>query len=1229
MLNRIAICSLLLLTVSSRTAFADDTFDKLISQGKFKEAADYADNNIPAPSRTADVWVKLGQANEGLGLTEKALACYLVSWRMNAADYGSLLGAAKIYNKLGQPENAMNMAKKALEQKFTGEASWEYARACIALNKAAEAKKALEKVIETDAGNVVANRELGVIYYNDKEYQKAIPLLKKALATKRDAETLLAIGKSYKEMGVWDSALAYIEAAIGAGLKDPDVALDLGRVYFERGNYKGAVEKLDQTQNSSKFTARDQYNRAVAKEKTGDTNGAMDAYGRAVSAYGSAKDKEAVDARLKVGKDALNSKRYTAAISQFEFIASADPSGALVPNINLLLADAYLGAKETPKAIAALEKAIGRDNRNYKAFAQLADLYEKTGNPEKAKRTYESMMTLSPNDPKVYIVLGQYNLRAKKYNEALDLFSRGNAIKSTAEAEEGIAVAALALSQWNKAREAATSAIAKDNSLIESRKILAQIYMRSREYRDAKEPLEFLVAREPNNMEYWKQLAECYESLNDAAALSKADEKIVAADPKNVKSRVRLAQFRMTNKANDAAVILYKEVVALDPANVEATRNLYKLTKSNQDKSEAVSWLKEYLSLNASDAERRKELGDLLYERKDFDGALDAYRMVIKLNPSIKGFYKRYADIVLKKNLQNEVIKAFGVLIESGDADVSTYSTLGMIYENQKLYQKALDIYQKALVLWPQNAELLSSFASCQASTGDVNGAVITYEQAVMLNPESADDYKALGDLYARLKSTEQSMKAYMKYLDKKPNDEAVAKNVGGYAYSRKMYEQAVQYLGMAKGEMSTNADVMLMYGKSAFSLNKCDLAVPVFENIRRNAKAAKPALTEATGMLAECYEKQGKNIDAAKTYAAYVQLVGPTDADAAYKSAVLQEKVNPADAQKIYENNVKVFTRDYRNYVKLGLIYAQNKATLSQSIPMLKKAAQLADTIPAVWLELASVHGKLGNDDEELNAYKQYIKFQPQDLQANKRLGILLMAKGKTTESMVYLETANAVSGNDADVMAALAEGYIKTKRDKEAVDLMMKVKALKGSDPEIRWKIFELQRKLGRIKEAEQEIKELIAIKRDNKYMQAYAQMMIEAGKTREAENAVEDILATDAENLSALMLKATLQRAQKKYNDAVETYKEISYIDPNNVEALYERAETYMNMSKPQWAETFYQRALRIDANHALSMLGMAKLAKTRKDQAKYMEYLQKAYSLNPNDKQIQDEYRSAKK
>jgi tetratricopeptide (TPR) repeat protein len=380
---------------------------------------------------------------------------------------------------------------------------------------------------------------------------------------------------------------------------------------------------------------------------------------------------------------------------------------------------------------------------------------------------------------------------------------------------------------------------------------------------------------------------------------------------------------------------------------------------------------------------------------------------------------------------------------------------------------------------------------------------------------------------------------------------------------------------------------------------------------------------------LAESYEKDNNLQPAVDIYAAYAGLPGAKDPDVSYKAAFLQEKVNPVKSRKIYEDNVAEFPGDFRNMLRLGILYAKDKTTLSKSAILLKKASTIADTIPAMWIEMAQVYNKLGNERGELDAYKKLITMDPQNLDANKRLGMLLMKSGSITDAMVYLEMANTLSPKDAEIMTLLGQGYIKTNRPKDAIDVLVKAKALKQDDADIRLQLVELYKKTDQSKKAIEEMKQLIAIKRDNKILLSYAQSLYDDGKFKEAQETVEDIKATDPENIEALMILARSLRAQKKLDPAVETYKEISYINPNYAPALCERADIHLLQNKPQWAKTFFERALRSDPNYGLAYLGLARLAKIQRNTPLYQQNLDKALQLAPDNAEIKEEAKNARR
>jgi tetratricopeptide (TPR) repeat protein len=1210
------------LALSSR-AFADAEFEKLYSAKKYGEALEYAEANIPMDKRSPQIWVKIAQANEAQGFTEKALACYLVAWRTDSGEYEALLGAARIYNKMEQPENAVTMAEGALKVNFTAEASWEYARACIALKKPADAKKALEKVIASDSGNVIANRELGNIYYNDKEFAKGLPLMKRSYNEKADGEVAFRIGRAYLETGALDSAMAYLKIAIDRKSNVSDASLYVARAQFGLKSYGEAIAGFGGVA-KGKMAAVDYYMLGFAKEATNDAAGALEAYRSAVAAFGNEKKKkEALLARAYVARAQLKNKAVADALKNLQFIASADEKGAAVKDIHFLLADAYAANKDNAKAIGSLEKAISLDKGNVEAYARLAELYEKAGQGDKAKKTYEQMMAVSPNDPNVFIALGNYNVKLKKWGEALQMFEKSNGLQKSAAAYEGIAVASFGAGHLPKALEAAKAATALDPNVTEARAVLTRVYISDKNYKAAQEQAEFLCRKDMNNLEYLKMLAICYERNGYKGKLAEVDKHVVTLDKNDPEPRLRLAAFSESKGDIDVALKMYKEAAALDPKNPVPYRQLAGISNQKKQNADAAAYIRKYLELKPNDAEAHRDLGDFLYNQNDPDGALASYRTALKIDPGIKGFHKRYAEIVIAKGQTAEVITALTGVIKSGDADVGTYTTLGMIYQTRKQFRDAIDMYSRALKLEPANYEALAALGNCQSGAGDVNAAIITFEQAVMMNPNAAQEHKELGDLYTKQKKGGEALRAYMKYLDKTPTDKAIAAIVGRLLFEEKNYADAAKYLSQSQ---TADPALLLMYAEASINAKSPANAVPALEDLR-NRKPRVANIGKVLQLLGEAYENDGKAGQAALAYAEYAGLPGVKNPEASYKSAFLQEKDNPLAAIKIYEANVKAFPKDIRNFLRLGLLYSQRDEN-AKALPLLQKCAAAANASPEVWLEIAKVYGAMNRDADELAAYQKFAKADPQNVDANRRIGALLMRKGDYNNAMIYLEIANTMSPNDPGVMALLARGYVRTKRNKEAIELLTKAKAAKPDDADIRYQLYELYVMTKQPQNALDEIKELAGMKKETRYMLPYGEALIAQGKAKEAEGMVDELLAKDPENVDALMLRAKILRSRKEYDAALEVYKEANDILPDFAPAYYERAETYMQASKPTWAETFYKRALRADSQYGLAELGLAKIAKRQGKMDEYKQHLEAAQKLSPDDDQVAEEARKAK-
>lgn len=96
-------------------------------------------------------------------------------------------------------------------------------------------------------------------------------------------------------------------------------------------------------------------------------------------------------------------------------------------------------------------------------------------------------------------------------------------------------------------------------------------------------------------------------------------------------------------------------------------------------------------------------------------------------------------------------------------------SILGMCYGNMGEYTRAIQEYNKAMVMKP-NSTLSSNIGMCYQRQGDAEKALDAFEYAVELDPENANAYNNIATVYFADKNYETALEYAQKALDYKPN---------------------------------------------------------------------------------------------------------------------------------------------------------------------------------------------------------------------------------------------------------------------------------------------------------------------------------------------------------------------------------------------------------------------------------------------------------------------------
>jgi tetratricopeptide (TPR) repeat protein len=1136
-----------------------------------------------------------------------------------------------------------------------------YLDALLKRGKKDEAASVMPAAIAAGEVDARLYEAVGDIHREKKQFAKAVEMYQGALESDaKNVRVLTALAQCQAKAGSPKNAIVTYEQVV---LVKPDAVEEfrhLGRLYEKTGKEADAIKTY------KKYLVKKPDQQAVAK-RVGMYEYEQKRYREAIKYLNVVKDPKLQDVAYLValGDSYFQSKEYNRAADLFEKVRAKKPgpktlAGILKPlgecyekagkdtqaaviygeytslpgvtDAELSFRKAYLREKSDPAAAAKIYEANTKtfpgDHRNFLRLGLM--LSEKKESLEQAARMLRAASRLVDTIPVVWERLGEVS--GKIDWEKTELLAYQQLLKlkpQHLQANKRVGAILLKKGQTSQAISNLEMVLTGDSKDVETMLLLAEGYMATKRPAQAAKHLQKAMTLRPDEVKIRLDLIAALEAAGDKEGVAKAeaglaelDKKIIAKDKKDIASRQRLLAYSLANNDHATAYSLANELAVLTPKDAEVLRHRSQMALKLGKKKEAARHIQDYLALEQKDAPAHVTLGNLLYEQKDLDGAMQAYAAALKLDPRAKGFYKNYVDIVLTKKLEDKAVSVIQGAITAGEADLRAYKALGDIYKKRKQYASAVKMYQKALKEDAKNIEVLTSLARSQAAGGDIKNATVTYEQVVMMNPKATTEYKALGDLHARAKKIDEAMKAYKQYLVKVPSDGAIARKVGLYEHGKKNDKAAIKYLEMVSEAKLKDVTYLAALGEAYYRSGDCAKASSNFAGAWKS-KPSPAILKEILKPLGRCYEKMGKTGVAAEAYGAYTKLAGVRDADAAYKNAALREKTDKATAIKIYEANTKLYPKDFRNFLRLGLLYARDKATLPRAERRLKVATALNDTIAEAWETYAEVAGKLDHNATELSAYQKLLKLKPMDLKANRRVGALLLDKNQITQAITNLEMVLTTQPKDVETMLLLADAYEKTNRPAKAIELLEKAKTLKPDDEEIRMHLYTLYEKGGQPTKALAEMKGLIDLTKKNTYRAIYTKDLIARKKYDEALRVARDIKEAEPMNIEGMMLIGDIQRMMGKYAEAVETYKAVLFVKDNHAPALYGRGEAYLGLNELNRAVDYFNKAAKADPKYGLAQLGLAKAAKVQKKTALYKKLLNQAKALEPNHPAIRAE------
>ncbi|HID72247.1 MAG TPA: tetratricopeptide repeat protein, partial [Thermoplasmata archaeon] len=391
------------------------------------------------------LWGLLGNVHFKLKEYEKALTYYTIALSINPQN-------PAVYNDLGNTYFYLNRYRRSLEAfkkaiTLDSKNPIVYQNRGIVLNtigRYEEAIKDLDKALELNPNLETAWREKGVALSNLELYDEAIKSFKKAFEIKKDSEAWLELGRTYFNIGDYEKALKAYENGTKYFPSEPSGFVGKALSLIELSRFREAEEALLKALELDENNSRTWNHLGNVRYAMGDYEGAITAFNRAISLdknYSGArfslaqvlKEMGDIERALEVYDDAVRKvsrtgrewKKVDEVEEFYESIIDKQPNNY---KVWMALGNLYFRKRLLRKAIQCYDKAISFTPTNSKLWNYKGITYRRMHHYHEALECFQKAAKFNPkyadaynNMGNIYLILGDYSKAIQMYNKSLEL----------------------------------------------------------------------------------------------------------------------------------------------------------------------------------------------------------------------------------------------------------------------------------------------------------------------------------------------------------------------------------------------------------------------------------------------------------------------------------------------------------------------------------------------------------------------------------------------------------------------------------------------------------------------------------------------------------------------------------------------------------------------------------------------------------------------------------------
>ena len=488
------------------------------------------------------------------------------------------------------------------------------------------------------------------------------------------------------------------------------------------------------------------------------------------------------------------------------------------------LASCYDNLDDYLHAISAYEEVLRLRSSYIDAYKNLAIVYVKNKEPQKAVDTAMKALDYVQDDYTIYYIIGTACMALKKFEMAVEYLEKAlNLNPNHSQLYNNLGTCYVTLGDLDKAYHnfVKASELDPENSITYFN--IGSILQLQNKHKEA--------------CEFFKK----------AYAIEAQDNYLVA-----------LALSEVKSNQMEEAIKHYKTLASRYPSKPNFQYNLACCYDAVGDYTSAITILAQLVLVNPKSVSMLRKLASIYVKINQFANAQVLYEKILIQGNVTPEIYYEFAHLCVKTNDMDKAEKILKKVVDLNPDFAMAHKDLGVLYLSKRLFDYAEDEFNQALKIAPDNFDILFEYANYLHATTDFAKADEYYQKALQINSDDPDalGFSALNKI--QLNELDEAYKQITHAIEHNPNNSFMYFIAGKIKFIQKMYEDAKMYF-VKSYELEKTYDCEHMLGLCYYELGDYEQANGIFKHmLEKNPLNINLLLNSA-----HCYEKLGKKDEA------------------------------------------------------------------------------------------------------------------------------------------------------------------------------------------------------------------------------------------------------------------------------------------------------------------------------------------------------------------------------